>query len=77
MQKIDDASERGDLRVIPQAQIAVADAAFGDDGCRLKDHQTKAANAKAPEMDEVPVIGETVLRGILAHGRDHGAIGEG
>ena len=35
-----------------------------------------AADGAAAEMDEVPVVGEAVGAGILAHGRDDDAVAE-
>jgi hypothetical protein len=77
VQEIDDAGQRSNLLVLPQAKVAIADAAFRRHRRCLEHHQTEATNAEAPEMNEVPVIGEAVLCRILAHGRDDRAVAQG
>jgi hypothetical protein len=77
VQEIDDAGEGGDMLVLPQAQIGIGNAALGGNAGGFEDHQAKAANGKAPEMDQMPVIGEAVLRRILAHGGDDRAVAQG
>jgi hypothetical protein len=66
----------GDVVVFPDAQIAAGDAAFREHGGSLKHHETSAALGAAAEMYEVPIGGKTVLRRVLAHGRNADAIGE-
>lgn len=72
--KSGDVGERGDLLVLPQAEVAVRDAAFRQDSGRLDDHEAEPAKREPPKMDEVPVIGDAVLRRILAHGCNDGAV---
>ena len=64
----DDAREGSNLLVVPEPEIAVGDAALRHDAGRLDDHQPEAAHREAPEMDEVPVVGEPVARRVLTHG---------
>ena len=66
-----DAGERLDMRIAPDPHIAGRDATVAGDGGRLDHDKTRAARCAAAEMHEMPVIGEAVLRGILAH-RRHG-----
>ena len=44
---------------------------------RLKGDQACAALSTCAEVDKMPVVGEAVVRGVLAHGRDSDAIREG
>ena len=69
--------ERADLRVLPQAEIGVGDAALGGYPGRLEDDQAKTAQREAAEMHEVPVIGIAVARRILAHRGNDGTIAQG
>jgi hypothetical protein len=63
--------------VAPDAEIAGGDAGFGADGVGFGDDEGGAADGAAAEMDEVPVVGEAVDGGVLAHGRDGDAVGQG
>jgi hypothetical protein len=64
------------MSVVPYAQIATGDAALRDDSRCLKNDEASATLSAAAEMNEVPVGGKTVLRGVLAHGRDTNAVRE-
>ena len=77
--RVDEASDAlqvGNVRVFPDAQVGGRDAAFRDDGGGLKHDEACAALGAAAEVDKMPVVGEAVLRGVLAHGRDADAVGE-
>jgi hypothetical protein len=65
------------VRVFPDAEIGRGDAAFWDDGGGFKDDQARAALGAAAEVDAMPIGGEAVLRGVLAHGRNADAVGKG
>ena len=69
--------EHRDVLVLPDAQVGGGDAALGDDGGGLDEHEAGAALSAAAEVDQVPVVGEAVVRRVLAHGRDADAVGEG
>ena len=71
-----DAGEGGDVVVLPDAEIARRDAAFRSDGGGFQRDQAGAALRACAEMDKMPIGGEAVLRGVLAHGRDADAIGD-
>jgi hypothetical protein len=75
--EIGDAREAGDVVVLVNAEVARGDAALGHDGRRLKHDEAGTALGTAAEVNHVPVVGEAILRGVLAHGRDSDAIGEG
>ena len=70
------ALDRRDVLVGPQAQVAVRDAPFRQHGGRLGEHEAEAAHRELAEMHEVPVVGEAVLRRVLAHRRDDGAVAQ-
>ena len=72
----DDASERLDVFVFPDAEILRADASFGQDGGRFGEDQGCASDGATAEVDEVPVVGESVVAGVFAHGRNEDAVGE-
>ena len=74
VEEIDDAGERRDLGIIPEAEVAVGNAGFGQDAGGFEDDEAEAAQGEAAEVDEVPVVGEAVLRRILAHRRDDRAV---
>ena len=73
----DDACQHLDVIVLPDAEIFRTDAAFGCDRGGFGEDQAGAADGAAAEVHEVPVVGETVGAGVLAHRRDEHAIGEG
>ena len=72
-----DALKGGDVLVLPDAEVAGGDAALRGDGGGFKDDEGGAALGAGSEVDEMPVGGEAILRGVLAHGRNADAIGEG
>ena len=63
------------MGVLPDAEIAGGDAAFGGDGGGFQDDQAGATLGAGAEVDEMPIRGEAVLRGVLAHGGDADAVG--
>ena len=65
------------MLVFPDAEVAWSDAAFGVDGIGFGEDEGGAADGAAAEVDEVPVVSEAVGGGVLAHGRDGDAVGEG
>lgn len=75
--EIHDPLQRGDVRVRPQAEIAIGNAPLGDDARGLDQDQPEAAQREAAKMHQVPVIGEAVLGRILAHRGHHRPVAEG
>ena len=75
--------ERRDLRklacvlLLPDAEILRADPAFGRDRRRLGEYDRGAAHRAGPEVDEMPLARETVLRGVLTHRGNDDAVLEG
>jgi len=76
MDEANDLLEAGDVSILPDTKISGGDAAFREDGGSLKQDEARTTLSATAEMDEVPVVGESVLRRILAHGRDANAIGK-
>ena len=65
-----------DVPVVVNSHIAGSDAALrGNAGC-LDENQSSPAHSPAAEMDQVPVIGKSIDRRILAHGRNHDPVAE-
>jgi hypothetical protein len=60
--------------IAPNTEIFRADPALGQNRGRLRQHQPRATDRAAPEMDEMPVIRETVRARIFAHRRHSDAI---
>ena len=71
LQELHNAGKRRDLAIMPQAKIAMRNAAIGSDSRRLDHHGAEAAERKAPELHQMLVIGNSVCRGILADRRKH------
>ena len=76
VEEIDDAGQRGDLLVLPEAEIAIGNPALGAYAGRFDDNEAEAAHGEAAEMHEMPVVGEAVPGRILAHRGDDGAVAE-
>jgi hypothetical protein len=76
MEEVGDALEAGDVVVGVDAEVVRGDAALGADGVGLGEDEGRAADGAAAEMDEVPVVGESVGGGVLAHRRNGDAVGE-
>jgi len=62
--------------VLPDTEILRADAAFRGHGAGFGKDQGGAAYGAAAEMDEVPIAGEAIGAGVLAHGGDYDAVAE-
>jgi hypothetical protein len=77
MDEADDLLEAWDVRIFPDAKVSGGDAAFREDGGSLEQDEARTTLSATAKMDEMPVVGESVLRRILAHGRDADAIGKG
>jgi len=75
--KTGDALQRFDLLVVPQAQVLCRDAAIGSHGGGLGENQPGAADGTTAEVHQMPVIGQSIVTGVLAHRRDGNAVQEG
>jgi hypothetical protein len=76
MDELRDATEVGNMLVFPDAKIGRRDAAFRQNRRGLKRDQPGSSLRAAAQVHEVPVIGEAVLTGVLAHGRNADAVAE-
>jgi len=76
LEELGDALEGGDVLVFPDTEVAGGDAAFRGYSGGLESDQACAALSACAEVDQMPVGGEAVYRGVLAHGGDADAIGE-
>ncbi len=75
--KADDARQILDVLVFPDAEVGGADASFGEHGVGFGEHRAGSSDGAGAEMDEMPVVGESVFAGVLAHGGDGDSITEG
>jgi hypothetical protein len=74
MQEVHDAGERGDVVVLPDAEVVRGDAPFGKDGGGFREDKSCTSDGAAAQMDQMPVVGEAVAAGVLAHRRDSDAV---
>ena len=68
-----DAGPGGDVLVLPDAGAAGSNAAFRANGGGFGDDGT-GADGPGAQVNEVPIGGETIDGGLLAHRRDEDAI---
>jgi hypothetical protein len=76
MQEVHDPGERGDVVVLPNTEVVRGDSSFGKDGGGFRENKACTSDGAAAQMDQVPVVGETVAAGVLAHRRDSDAVGQ-
>jgi hypothetical protein len=72
-----DPRERLEMRLTPDAAILWRNPPLGGDCRRLGEDERRAADRASGEMSEMPIVGEAVLAGILAHRRHPDAICQG
>lgn len=75
--ELDDAVEAGDVVVFVDAKVIGRNSAFREDGGGFEHDESSSALRTAAEMDHMPIVGEAVVGGVLAHGRDSDAVGKG
>jgi len=66
--------EAGNVRLVPDARVAVRDAPAALDRGRFDEYDARAAQRELAEVHEVPVADMPVLRRVLAHRRDDDAV---
>lgn len=71
-----DSLEFGDVLVLPDSEVGWSNAGLWTDRIGLRDDETSAADSAAAEVNEVPVAGEAVHRGIFAHGGYNNTVGK-
>ncbi|MNH18749.1 hypothetical protein D3C79_784660 [compost metagenome] len=72
-----DALQWGDLFIVPQTKVLGSDPAIGGHSNRFGDDQPGTTDGAATQMDKVPVVGQAIDGGILAHRRNGDAVGQG
>jgi hypothetical protein len=77
VEEIDDAGEGSDMLVLPEAEIAIRNAALGQHAGGFHHDEPKSTNAETAQVNKMPVIGKAIDRRILAHGRHHSPIAQG
>src|ERR1019366_5630602 len=76
VEEVHNLSERGDVLVLPDADVVRGDAAFGQDGSGFGEDEASASDGAAAQVDEMPIVGEAVMARVLTHRRDGDAVGE-
>jgi len=77
VKEVDDALEAGNMLVFPEAEVLRSDATLGRDSGGFGEYEPGASDGAAAEVDEMPVVRETVFGGVFAHRRDDDPVGEG
>ena len=72
-----DALQRFDLFVVPQAKVFGGDTPVGGNRRGFGENQTGTAHRAAAQVHQVPVVGQAVDAGVLAHRRHGDAVGQG
>src|SRR5262245_56511316 len=68
--EMNDALERLDVIVTPDAEVLRANAGLRQDRCRFCHYKSCAANSPTTEMHEVPVVRQPINARVLTHRRD-------
>lgn len=74
LHELRDSRQRLGMVVAPNADVARRDPTLGHHGRRLDDDQRHTAGRATPQMHEVPIVGETIARDVLAHRRHRDSI---
>jgi hypothetical protein len=74
MNEFRNARERLDVGFAPKSQILRADPSLRQNSGSFGHNQRGSADCAASEMNEMPIRGQAVFAGVLAHGRDGDAI---
>jgi hypothetical protein len=69
-----DTRERGYVFVFPNAEVGERDATPRLDGASFGKDKGGASDSAAAQVDEMPVVGKSILAGVLAHWRDNDAM---
>jgi hypothetical protein len=72
-----DPAQGFDLAIGPQAKVFGGDPPLRQDRGRLGEHQPGPALGEAAQVHQMPVIGQPVQGGVLAHRGNHDAVGQG
>ena len=74
--EIGDAAQCRHLLVAPDTKASWRDAPLGHHTGGFGEHQCCATGGEPAQMHEVPVVGHSVLGGVLAHGRHANAVAQ-
>jgi hypothetical protein len=74
MDETSDPRQHLDVGVLPDPEIVRADPAVGLHGGGLGKRQAGAADGEATEVDQVPVVGESIGARVLTHRRHEDAV---
>ena len=77
LQETSDASERLNVFILPDTYVGGRNTASLFDGGSFDDDQASATEGTVAEVDQMPIVDETVLTRILAHRGNHDAVGQG
>jgi hypothetical protein len=64
------------VRIEPQAVATRSDPPLLGDRGRLDENEAGAAERKTPEMNQMEVVGEAVMRAVHRHRRHHDAVAQ-
>jgi hypothetical protein len=64
-----DARQHFDMLVLPDSEVSRCNASFRAHRRRLDHYQACSADGPAAKMNQMPIVGEAILGGILTHGR--------
>src|SRR5205814_9096543 len=76
MNETDDSAQHLDVLIAPDSEILGTDASLGKNSGCLGQHQSGATDRATPEMNEMPVVRESLAARILTHQRDEHPIGK-
>jgi len=76
VQEVHDSGERGDVVVLPDAEVVRGDSPLGKNSGGFREDEACTSGGAAAKMDQMPVVGEAVAAGVLAHRRDSDAVGQ-
>src|SRR5690242_18502746 len=74
--EVSDAREHLHLLVLPETEVLWTDPRLGKDRRRFRHHETRSADRELAKVDDVPLVGETIVARVLAHRRDTDAIAQ-
>jgi len=77
MDEIRDPLQAGNVLVFPNTEVLRRDAGIGQHRGCFGEHESRAPDRPAAQMDQVPIIAKAVLARILAHGRNKDPVGNG
>ena len=74
LDKVRNTAQGGNVLVFPDTNIFRRDTTFGDDRCGFSDDQTSTTDRTRTQVNQMPVVDETILRRVLAHRGNGNAI---